>query len=389
MTNFSRNNSGHRKRVWYSDVLFQTRPIWFGCALRVIVFPFPPEPPDYGLVVVARIVFAVVAVCTFGYVAYDVSKKRPPDVGETLMWFVYLVIGAIVGGFFSSTAQTSYDDNEWVLPITALFACGPIVAITFILTRLYSQSKKEDFYFGAFMCSLPILICVASFGLSMADVGTPRHFARKHQCRSNVKYLLLAMHNFEFQTGRFPPAVTGNVTVSWRVRLLPLLGENWQFKCYDQSKAWDATANRPVGQTLITSMICPANYYPQDDNQRWFTAYSMPSSPRSIGESAEGISLKEISDGSSNTVLLVEACGAQIVWTEPREVDVASGFDFGINSNGARPRTSGSLMSSYHRGGAFVGMADGSAKFMSQETDLSVVKAMLTIDGKEDLALPD
>jgi prepilin-type processing-associated H-X9-DG protein len=108
----------------------------------------------------------------------------------------------------------------------------------------------------------------------------------------------------------------------------------------------------------------------------------MPTGPKTVGEKSLGISFKDIADGSSNTLLVVEACGAQIIWTEPRDINVAS-QPTGINLNGAQRGQSKGWLSSYHAGGTQVLLADGSVRFIPANTDPSVLNGLATIDGRE------
>ena len=110
----------------------------------------------------------------------------------------------------------------------------------------------------------------------------------------------------------------------------------------------------------------------------------MPTGPRTVGESSTGTMIQSMTDGTSNTLLVVEACGAQIVWTEPRDVDVAA-QPTGINLKGAKPQQSAGWLSSYHSHGTQVLMGDGSVKFLSQRTDPSVLKKLATKDGGEEV----
>jgi prepilin-type processing-associated H-X9-DG protein len=79
-------------------------------------------------------------------------------------------------------------------------------------------------------------------------------------------------------------------------------------------------------------------------------------------------------------VLVVEACGKEIIWTEPRDLPLEE-TPVGINLPGEKPLTSAGLFSSYHRQGAHVLMADGSVRYLSDRTSPEVLEAILTADG--------
>jgi hypothetical protein len=86
-----------------------------------------------------------------------------------------------------------------------------------------------------------------------------------------------------------------------------------------------------------------------------------------------------VADGTANTMMLVEACGRQIVWTEPRDVD-ASSPTLGINVDGEHLGESPGFASSYHTGGFQTTMADGSVHFISENIEPEVLKALTTAD---------
>ncbi|HEY3968433.1 MAG TPA: DUF1559 domain-containing protein [Planctomycetaceae bacterium] len=91
---------------------------------------------------------------------------------------------------------------------------------------------------------------------------------------------------------------------------------------------------------------------------------------------------EQITDGKSTIILFGEASGLNIVWTEPRDIDTAR-LPVGINLPGCRRGDSHGTLSSYHRGGANVVFADGRVKYLSEQIDPSVLKALLTATGGE------
>jgi hypothetical protein len=74
----------------------------------------------------------------------------------------------------------------------------------------------------------------------------------------------------------------------------------------------------------------------------------------------------------------------QIIWTEPRDVDVDS-QPAGINLAGNKPGHSQGWLSSYHKHSTRVLMADGSVRTLSQVIDPALLKKLVTIDGGEAL----
>lgn len=80
-------------------------------------------------------------------------------------------------------------------------------------------------------------------------------------------------------------------------------------------------------------------------------------------------------------LLLAEACGQNIVWTEPRDVDVSQ-VPLGVNLPGSQPLASHGLVSSRHTmldaAGANTLFADGHGEFISNDVDPDVLRALVT-----------
>ncbi len=101
--------------------------------------------------------------------------------------------------------------------------------------------------------------------------------------------------------------------------------------------------------------------------------------PRSMftGE-ASGVPFSSVSDGSSTTLMVVEAASL-VPWSKPADLSLAA-LD--------RPLAVGSK----HPGGFNVLMADGSVRFIKTAGDDAIsprnLKAMVTRDGHEAVAAP-
>jgi len=79
-----------------------------------------------------------------------------------------------------------------------------------------------------------------------------------------------------------------------------------------------------------------------DEQHRQFSHYARITGSRTAGGA---ISKDEITDGTSNTVMLVEACGVDRVWTNPVDVDIDS-QPIGVNVPGSTRFHSHSWLSS-------------------------------------------
>lgn len=148
---------------------------------------------------------------------------------------------------------------------------------------------------------------------------TARQAAQRVSGQNNLKQVGLALQNFHFAWGRFPNAVpkdpTGKPLLSWRVHILEFLGpaEQQLYQRFNVDEPWDSPTNRP----LLAEM---PNVYktPGSNLSAGQTQVQLPVGPGTIFENGEGRRLRDITDGSSNTILVVETLPANAVnWTEP------------------------------------------------------------------------
>ncbi len=85
------------------------------------------------------------------------------------------------------------------------------------------------------------------------------------------------------------------------------------------------------------------------------------------------MSIADITDGTSNTMLIGEASHAGIPWMKPDDVDIKTHPSVGDRQG----------FSSDHAGGVHVLMADGAVRFLSQSINAQTLQALFTRDGAE------
>jgi prepilin-type processing-associated H-X9-DG protein len=243
---------------------------------------------------------------------------------------------------------------------------------------------------GAF-ATVAVIVAVLGIGgvmcagvlvaLLLPAVQAARTAARRMQSQNNMKQIALAFHNYESSYKCLPAAyhvdADGKRTMSWRVAILPFLEQQQVFQMYKADEPWDSAVNQSVSNITIPTYKNPAD--PKGGPTE--TSYMVITGPGTLFEEGKQISLSEITDGTSNTILAVEVIGTGVKWAEPKDLDINT-MVFKINGGGANS------IGSPYPGGANVAMADGSVRFMSDSVLEATLRAMATRNGGEVIQVP-
>src|SRR5262245_9461596 len=203
--------------------------------------------------------------------------------------------------------------------------------------------------------------------LLLPAVQAAREAARRAQSTNNVKQLCLALHNYHDTFGSFPPAVVkdadGKPLYSGRVLLLPYLEQSVLSQQFDLTQPWNSSRNMQISQTAI-----PVFHDPSSPSASASTDYLFVTGAGTIFEADQATKLMGVTDGTSNTMMIVEVRGSGVNWAEPKDLDICQPM---------------SLPPGNHPGGNIVGIADGSVRFMSKNVPPEQVRAMATKNGSE------
>ncbi len=201
-------------------------------------------------------------------------------------------------------------------------------------------------------------------------------------CRNNLELIGAAMLQYHDDHGTFPPAYVadddGERMHSWRVLLLPYLGQDQLHKRYDFDKPWDSPKNIALAKSIADVYRCLNNdsYSSPEEDDHLTTSYLMVTGPGTVSHEGSKTTSDDVTDGPGNTILVVESISSGIKWTEPRDLDVQE-MSFQINAG------SGSCIEGHGYNAAYVLFCDGSVQRIGAQTEPKDVKSLTTIAGGE------
>ncbi len=142
---------------------------------------------------------------------------------------------------------------------------------------------------------------------------------------NNLKQLALGMYNYESALGFFPsdvyPFGDKPPAWSWRVQILPYIEQDNLYKVLDLTKSWDDPANLKKLEAMEMPKVFEIPGRPAPKGHTYFRIFTLPKGAKGtdrplLTEGQKGPRVTEITDGTSNTFMIVEA-GEAVPWYKP------------------------------------------------------------------------
>jgi serine/threonine protein kinase len=195
----------------------------------------------------------------------------------------------------------------------------------------FVRKRRGVFLSLTALCLASLATWLVAWGLrpppeTLPDVWSPEDYVDRNMTvissRQNLQAIGLALHNYHNTYKQFPARAIsdpeGTPLLSWRVAILPYLGQEALYRKFRLNEPWDSPHNRELLSLMpenysISGISTPAPYS---------TFYCGV-----VGEGASfdpdpkrKITLRDMRDGTQGTLIVAESARA-VPWTSPEDID--------------------------------------------------------------------
>jgi hypothetical protein len=287
-----------------------------------------------------RLVIAIDPNTLKDYLKRDASSPSLADRPEVSNWFSTSESPSIlVYQDMANSLRSAYPALQQVMPLAAMGLASqgirvpPLPALSAIekhaLPSLFAVKRTSAGVMLESRESIPYIgsQSTATSGVAIAlllpAVQAAREAARRTQSANNLKQIALGFHNFHDRYGQFPTAVgynsQGKPVLSWRVYMLPYVDAQALYNEFHLDEPWDSEHNKKLIARMPAVYLNPnlpsasegkTNYLVLTGEGGLFDVKNLPKP-----------SIRDVTDGTSNTILAVEAAADRaVIWTKPDDL---------------------------------------------------------------------
>jgi hypothetical protein len=168
---------------------------------------------------------------------------------------------------------------------------------------------------------------------------------------------------------------------SWRVLILPFLDEQRLYNEYDFSEPWDGPNNSKLASKMPPTYACSSSATHRYERGET-TNYVAVVGPHTSWPGSVGRRFRDITDGLTYTILVVESNPAGVPWMAPIDLKFDDAL---IELTTSAPKSQGGhgsedFFHKYQQFGRHVLFGDGSVRYAPQGNDRDIWSKLLTIN---------
>lgn len=287
-------------------------------------------------------------------------------------------------GRMRNRAQADIEDSD--NPASVLFLTQVIKQLESGLRRAKIEQKDSDIHVSA-QTKLDVDALKAQAKAeagALAGDDTARIARQRRVSQNNLKQIVIAMHNYH-DVYKFLPAAAicskdnGNPLLSWRVAILPFIEQDALYRQFKLDEPWDSPHNIKL-LPMMPKTYAPVGVKTKEPHTTFYQALVGPQAAfetrldKNFLFGARGIRLFDATDGTSNTIGVVEAF-EPVPWTKPAELP--------YDAQKPLPKIGGGQFAD----GFHAAFMDGVVRFLSKRIDEATLRALITRNGGEVIEL--
>jgi hypothetical protein len=294
-----------------------------------------------------------------------------------------------LAGLFEFVAGTGLLLGLFVeLSCFGLFLAAIAAAILFAARSvIFAQDRRRAWRNVLWGCAVSLLPVLLGFWIA-PFAPNAREAARRAQCAGNLRFLAMGLHSYRDANGHFPPQfvadANGKPMHSWRVLIQPHLDAQGLYAAYKFNEPWDGPNNSKLASQMPRYFRCPSDTEMPANMTNYFYVLGCADGK----QGGVGVSFQDVKD--KPTIMLIESSTARVNWMEPRDLTLEE-LLAGAAAGGAP------AASSHHfhddpiwrfSGALMVAMHDARVDPLPKDIDAETLRALLTINGGEQVNLP-
>jgi RNA polymerase sigma factor (sigma-70 family) len=204
-----------------------------------------------------------------------------------------------------------------------------------------------------------------------AELQPLREAATSQLTINKLRNIALAFHTYHDPNKSYPAdaiySADGKTPLlSWRVAILPFLDQKNLYDQFKLDEPWDSEHNKKLIAKMPKEYAAPFGTSAKNGE----TYYQVVAGPKTLFDGPKKIAMKDIRDGTSNTILALEAKDS-VPWTKPADLTLPADIDTKLP------------VGDHFTKGFHVVLCDGSSWLISAETSTASLRALITPSGGE------